>query len=156
MNFLYHFEIQHQTRQNLLNLINTHSVEEMNLIPEGFNNNLVWNLGHVIVTQQLLVYQMAGLKVHVTEALINQFRKGSKPEKVYEENEIEALKKLLIDLIDQTKSDFEIGIFQKYDPYTTSYGMTLSSAEEAIAFNNVHESMHLGVVMQLSRLVSSN
>jgi hypothetical protein len=128
----------------------------MNLIPDGFNNNLVWNLGHVIVTQQLLIYQMAGLQVHVTKDLINQFRKGSKPNKVYKENEIETLKKLLVDLIDQTKSDFEKGLFQEYKPYTTSYGMTLSSAKEAIAFNNVHESMHLGVMMQLSRLVSSN
>ena len=156
MNFQYHFDIQLQTRQNLLNLVNTHSIEEMNLIPDGFNNNLVWNLGHVIVTQQLLIYQMAGLQVYVAEDLINQFRKGSKPEKVYEKNEIEAFKKLLIDLIDQTKSDFGKGQFRAYKPYTTSYGMTLSSAEEAIAFNNVHESMHLGVMMQLSRLVSSN
>ena len=50
----YHLDIIKQTRANIIKMTEAQSLEMLNQIPEGFNNNLVWNLGHVIVTQQLL------------------------------------------------------------------------------------------------------
>ena len=51
------------TRKNLLKYLNTLSIEELNIIPEGFNNNIFWNIAHVAVTQQILVYKLSGLKM---------------------------------------------------------------------------------------------
>jgi hypothetical protein len=31
--------------------------EQLNTIPEGYNNNLIWNIAHIIVVQQMLVYK---------------------------------------------------------------------------------------------------
>jgi hypothetical protein len=36
-----------------------YNLDQLNTIPEGFNNNLIWNIGHIIVSQQLLVYKLS-------------------------------------------------------------------------------------------------
>lgn len=39
-----------------------YSLEQLNKIPAGFNNNLIWNIGHIIVAQQSLIYQLSNLQ----------------------------------------------------------------------------------------------
>ena len=40
-----------------------------------------------------------------------------------------------------------------YTPYTPSFGTTFSSIGEAVVYNNLHETMHLGTMQVLRRLV---
>ena len=54
------FEILLITRKNLLNSIKDLSIDELTKIPNGFNNNIIWNAGHNLATQQLLVYKLSG------------------------------------------------------------------------------------------------
>ena len=58
----YHFETLNITRNNIINAIEGLSLEELNTVPKGFNNNVIWNVGHVVATQQLLCYKFSGLK----------------------------------------------------------------------------------------------
>jgi hypothetical protein len=51
------------------------------------------------------------------------------------------------------EEDFEAGIFKEYSAYKTSTGFVIDSMEKAIIFNNFHESLHLGVIMSLKKLV---
>ncbi len=44
-------EILRNTRKHLLSFINDLSTEELNEIPQGFNNNIIWNLAHLTATQ---------------------------------------------------------------------------------------------------------
>ena len=46
--------------------------------------------------------------------------------------------------------DYQKNLFEKYNTYMTSYGFELFSIEDAITFNNSHESMHLGTVIALN------
>jgi len=41
-----------KTRIFLLDLIKDLTTEQLNEIPKGFNNNIIWNLGHLIASQQ--------------------------------------------------------------------------------------------------------
>ena len=49
-------EITHllATRNNLIQLIDSLTTEQLNKIQEGFSNNIIWNFVHNIVTKQLL------------------------------------------------------------------------------------------------------
>lgn len=141
------------TRTNILNLISSLSVEQLNRIPEGFNNNIIWNVAHNVVTQQLLVYRLSGVDIRIDENLIDKYRKGSKPSNEVSTEEIELVKGLLLDTVDWMEEDYENGLFQSYKEYTTSYNITLSSTEDAIRFNNTHEGLHLGYAMALKKLV---
>ena len=147
------FTILKQTRANILKLVNSLSEEQMNTIPQGFNNNLAWNLGHVVVTQQLLCYRLSNLECGVSNEIIQAFRKGSKPEAKITAQEIDLFKDQMVSLIDQTIVDFQAGKFQSYKEYPTSFGVTLNNIEAAIQFNNVHEAMHLGTMMAMRKLV---
>jgi hypothetical protein len=126
----------------------------LNTIPEGFNNNLAWNLGHVLVTQQLLCYNLSGNKVVINEDWIHKYRKGTKPMNLIEREEIDDIKELLVSTVDILKKDYEQGLFLSFQEYSTSYGVTLQSIEEAISFNLAHEAMHLGSMIMLRKFVS--
>ncbi|MDE3142666.1 MAG: DinB family protein [Bacteroidota bacterium] len=145
--------ITKQTRRNFLNLIDSLSVEQLNIIPAGFNNNIAWNFGHIVVTQQLLCYTLAGAVPKIDQSLIDKYRKGTKPESFIDSNEIELLKKLSIPLIDELEKDIETNMFDNYKPYPTSYGVELSSIEDAVNFFPVHEAMHFGVALTIKKLV---
>lgn len=139
------------TRKNLIKYLNTLSIEELNLIPEGFNNNIFWNIAHVAVTQQILVYKLSGLKMYLSDDFINEFKKGAAPERYYTKEDVDFLKSIFLNLVDELENDFDKGLFKTYTEYPTSYGVVLTSAEEAIAFNNIHEGLHFGYVMALKR-----
>ena len=64
-------EITRTNRRLLQRILDSHSLEQLNTVPEGFKNNLIWNIAHVIVTQQLLVYKLSGLPMMVDDDMVN-------------------------------------------------------------------------------------
>ncbi|MCH2174216.1 MAG: DinB family protein [Lentisphaeria bacterium] len=147
-------DILRQTRKNLINKVNSLSDEQLLAVPEGMNNNILWNVAHLQVTLKLLIYKLSGLETGLDEQYINMLRKGSSPE---DWNgfvpDIEKVKEALIADVDQLEKDIEAGIFENYNEYPTSFGVTLSSIEDAINFNTNHENIHLGVILAMAHLV---
>lgn len=148
----YHFQLLRTTRQNALSLMSGLSNAQLNTIPEKCSNNILWNVGHMIAVQQLLVYRLSYLEVHTSEAFIEKFKKGSQP-KQYSDAEIEEIKSLALSTVDLLEEDYNNGLFKQFKTYTTGYNATLSSTEEAIIFNNIHEGLHFGYAMALRKLV---
>jgi hypothetical protein len=62
-----------KNRTILDNLLNTFSIDQLNNTPEGFKNNIFWNIAHVVATQQLLVYKLSNLPMQLPEIGINLF-----------------------------------------------------------------------------------
>ena len=141
------------TRANILKIVDRYDLEQLNKIPEGFNNNLIWNFGHVVVTQQLLCYGLSKLPTQVPAELIDRYRKGSKPEGFVDQSELDVFKNFADSTIQQLETDLANGIFKEFKTYPTSYGITLGSIQDAVQFNNVHEGMHLGTMIALTKLI---
>lgn len=148
------FEILLITRKNVLNSIKDLSIEELTTIPSGFNNNIIWNVGHNLATQQLLIYKLSGQSPIIPIELIDKYRKGTSAPNQVSENEINEIKGLLISTAKLIRQDYANGLFADYSEYTTSYNITLDSVEKAIAFNNVHEGLHFGYIMALKKAIS--
>ena len=125
------------------------SEEAYLMIPEGFDNNIAWNLGHIIVTQQALIYRLSGLPTVTTEEEIAMFRTGSSPADWSQEPDIGRLLLLLVEAPEKLQQDYEAGLFAAFHPYTTSSGISMKSIEDALAFNNFHEGLHLGSILAL-------
>ena len=45
------FDICLKNRKLLEAFLDNFTLEQLNKIPEGFNNNIIWNIAHTIVTQ---------------------------------------------------------------------------------------------------------
>jgi hypothetical protein len=67
--------------------------------------------------------------------------------------EVNELKTLLFSLIEKTKADHAAGKFVSYNEYTTGTGFNLASTKEALEFNNYHEAMHLGFMMNIRKFI---
>ena len=141
-------------RTLLLKLVGDFSLEQINKIPEGFNNNIGWNVGHLVVTQQVLCYKLSGLKTIVSDEMIARYAKGTSPSgHVINKEEWDLIIKLFKELPETILTDYNNKIFKSYNEYATSVGVTLDSIEKAVDFNNFHEGIHLGVVLGLRKLV---
>ena len=149
----HHLNILRATRTKIADIVEGLNLDQLNKIPEGFNNNILWNFGHIIITQQLLCYKLSGLECNVHEELLPLYRKGSRPEKPIEQADFQYLRAKLDETVSILERDLESGRFDSYTSYTTSYGITLNTSIEAMIFNNVHEALHLGTMMTLRKLV---
>jgi len=76
------FDITRTNRKVLAEMLKNYSLEQLNRIPEGFSNNIIWNIAHTIVVQQLLVYKLSGLPTMVSNEMISKYQKGTKPEEI--------------------------------------------------------------------------
>jgi hypothetical protein len=147
------FKIWAKSRTLYLDFLEKYTLEQLNTIPEGFSNNLIWNIGHIIVAQQGLVYRPSGLPLNLPEGLFARYKPGTIPSTADTQETLDLLKELLLSLIAQTKNDYDKGIFSSYKEYTTLTGFHLASVEEAIEFNNYHEGLHLGLMMNIRKFV---
>lgn len=147
------FKIWETSRNNYLRFIEPFTLEELNRIPEGFNNNIIWNVGHIIVAQQSLIYRLSGQPMHVLDEMFNRYKPGSKPEKDVTQAEVDELKHLLLALCQQTKNDIEQQIFTSFTERMTVTGFHLGTLADALEFNNYHEGLHLGMMMSIRKFL---
>jgi len=141
------------TRIFIIELVKDLSTEQLNKIPTGFNNNIIWNIAHLTAAQQNMCYVRSGLTITVKEEHFSPFLSGTKPEKFIEQKEIESIFIALINSMDRLADDYTNGIFKQFDPWDKRYGMKLNSIEDAINFVPFHEGMHIGYIMALKKLV---
>ena len=112
------FRIWETSRGLYKNFLDNYSLEQLNTIPAGMSNNLIWNLGHVVVSQQKLVYALSGLLMHISDSLFEKYQNGSRPDGKTTQAEVDEIKKLLLEMVEKTKADFKAGIFKEFHPKT--------------------------------------
>lgn len=149
------FETLRFNRRTYLDFLNQYTPKQLNHIPDNFNNSMIWNIIHTVVTEQLLIYDLSGLPMNISKDYVSRFRKGTRPGKEVTPEEISYIKNLLISLIDNTEKDYYSGIFKEYKPYLSSTGITLNNVDEALIFNMFHEGIHLGVILSIKKLVQN-
>ena len=145
------FDISIKNRKILKSFLENLSLEELNKIPDGYNNNIAWNIAHTIVTQQILVYRLSGVPTIISKEMVEGYKKGTKPVKLLTQAEVDEIKGLLFSTIEKTKEDFLNNRFTEFETYTVTTKSTLTNVEEAIDFNNFHEGIHLGYILALKR-----
>ena len=147
------FEITNQSRKIISELLQNLSLEQLNKIPDGFNNNIIWNIGHIIVVQQMLVYLLSDLPMLVSDEMVQKYKRGTKPEQDVTPSEIAEIQSLLFESIAKTEVDYNSNTFKSYKEFTTMTGFNLKNVEDALAFNYYHEAIHTGVIMGIKKFV---
>jgi len=146
-----------QARQVFIELIDSLSVDELNHIPDGFNNNIIWNFGHIIVSTQGLCYTRTGVNPDYVIKYGPAYAKGSKPTYFVSQKEIEDLKALAIRTIEQIEKDYYAGTFKEITPFSTStYKEVMPTIEDVIITSVGHDNLHLGYAIAQRRIIKSS
>jgi uncharacterized damage-inducible protein DinB len=139
-------------RFQTIKLLESTTEEQANLIPEGFKNNIRWNLGHIYVSLDNLLYSYTGEKPDISEDYFNMFHFNTSPaDWKGEPPTLDELKELLISqetriietftgrLNEQGKKPFKLGVVE------------LDSLAEVLNFALWHEGTHRGTIIAIKR-----
>lgn len=147
------YNLLEKSREQMRLVLQHTDLDKLNEIPNGFNNNIFWNIGHLISVQQMLIYGLGGQMWALDKEFVKAFKNGSKPEKRYTEDDKTLVATLLLSSIRKQQEDEEMLLKADYQSYETRTGFIINDYHTACIFNSYHESYHAGVINALQKLV---
>lgn len=143
-----------ESRLAFLRLVEGLSTAQLNQVPPGFNNNLIWNLGHILVATVGLCYKRNQVQPDKPIPLGPKYAKGTKPEGFTDAAEIDSIKTQLLTTIEELEKDYYAGVFANGKPFATAtYQYTMHTIEEVIACTLAHDNFHYGYAVALKRFI---
>src|SRR4051812_1653028 len=103
-----------QNRRYIVSVVRHMTTEQLNAVPRGFNNSVIWNIGHMTASLWEMFYLMTGHPLNVEEKYHANFRIGTRPSWV-DENEIVKIKQLHLQAVSQLDADYHAGMFEDYE-----------------------------------------
>ncbi|MES2829791.1 MAG: DinB family protein [Bacteroidota bacterium] len=141
------------SRTRLLQLAERIDYEILLKIPDGFNNNILWQIGHCITSQQRHMYMRSGLPMYISNEFMEFFKIGSSPASWKVTPDVNEVKHLLIDTVDRLESDIESGLFVNYEPFALPIGFQVENHLQALQAATYHEAEHSGVILTYLKLL---
>jgi len=137
------------SRKAFIRLIDELTIEQLNEIPAGFNNNIIWNFGHIVVTTQTLCYVRTGILQDANAVKFNEFyKRDTRPTYLVTEDEVAELKEIALESIEKIKLDYNSGFFPGITPFSTStFGVEITSIEEVLTTTVGHDNLHFGYAL---------
>lgn len=155
MSDLFIFGLFERTRKSILGYTAELTPEQRSLVPNGFNNNIHWQLGHVIVIADAIVLGFAGHTSQIPAEYRTFFGPGTKPADWT--TEAPAWEELLDVFAKQTQSLRETFAGQTNEPVANKENFAKAeTVGNLLELNTMHESSHSGMINAMSRLVKQS
>lgn len=151
------FKFMADSRQSFIDTINRLSLEELNEVPQGYNNNIIWNFGHIIVSTPLLCYVRTGIwEDGQVIKYVDKYKKGTKPNGLAGASELEELKAIALSSVEQLKKDYKEGVFEAMQSFNTStYQSSLYTMEDVLITCVGHDNLHYGYAKALIKSIKN-
>ena len=147
-------EVIHLVQQNFIKITDSLNEEQLNKIPDGFNNNIIWNFAHILSSLQMLCYVRAGLSARLEETFIHLHKNGTKPDgQLVSKERYEKIKGYATEALLKFKEDYTTGYFNEFVPYSTLTGFEINNIETAVEYVIMHHGLHFGYASALKKLV---
>ena len=124
-----HLSILAHNRAIYSRFLKSFSLEQLNSVPKGFNNNIICNVAHALVTQQSIMYSLSGLPALVPQEWVDGYRKGTRPEGDVSQEFVTAIDEALTSTMDQLQKDLEAGIRAGTKTIGCRYGYSLTDCK---------------------------
>ena len=129
--------------------------EQLLEIPEGFNNNVLWNVGHILYAHCGMTYRPCGVELPIPDSYTDLFKGGSSPSDWSETPPISEVMELFKAQGKQIQTDYAAGKFENYNKVDLFDGYALENIEEALGFNIFHESIHVSTVGKMVKALNA-
>jgi len=140
-------------RQSTLKEMEGISEEQADQIPDGFRNNIRWNLAHIYVTQNILLSDYGGKNIETPSRDLEMFAPATKPADW--EGEAPTLEEIKQQLEEQPAKLKETLSGQMDDEAEEAF-MTLPTVGEILNFTLYHEGAHVGIVKAIKKIQSGS
>ena len=127
--------------------------EQLLEVPEGLENNILWNLGHLYDSHCGMTYGRCGVDNPCPESYADLFKGGTKPADWAETPSIEEVVGNFDGIMDKIIADYSSGVFANFEANELAPGMKLDSIEDTFGFLLIHESVHHGNIISMRRLI---
>jgi hypothetical protein len=139
-------------RNRTLEVIAGITEEQADIVPKGFNNNIRWNIGHILTAQERMAFRLIGEPMELPEELMNLFLNGTKPADWQSAPpDLATLRELLEGQQARLRERLKGRLNEKLTVPFRDFG-TLA---EALIFSIGHESLHAGYIMALKRATAN-
>ncbi|MFD2288019.1 hypothetical protein GJU39_17285 [Pedobacter petrophilus] len=139
-----------ENRLGLISIVKNLSIAQLNEIPAGYANNIIWNLGHILVTPAHHLFPGMENLLPVGEKYINSYSDGTKPTTNIGETEINEIIAYLPLSLDSLLQAHDAGLF------TEDKGFGKRAFEGALDFLSFHERMHFSRIRAILAAIESN
>ncbi len=155
-------EVLFATRRLIVELLHAQSLTQLNQVPAGFANNLIWNAAHCWVSFHLVIFDKNGCTSQEAESLgvpvpapelIAAYRGGTRPAGAVDQAFVDQVCAALSAQAWTSQLDASFLAPERYTTWTSSWKVTLHSAAEALPYMLMHEGMHYGVMLAQRKLV---
>ncbi len=146
-------DIAKHTRLNFVKLLDALTIEQLNFIPRGYNNNIAWNFAHIVAAQQTVCYIRGNVAPRIPPQCVTKYQKDTVPQGFISNEELNFYKEKAFTLLDDLQADITAGLFNNYEPVKTVFGVTLTDIDAAVAYIVTHDNLHLGYAIALRRAV---
>ncbi|MEH7239504.1 DinB family protein [Bacillus sp. JJ1562] len=135
-------------RKEILDSLNGISADAAEIVPNKFNNNIRWNMGHIYLDQYLWIEALTKEKTEVPDIFRNWFSYGTTPVHFSAETPsyIE-LKKLLKEQPFKLMENYGHRLEEEYP--STEMGMR--TIEQVLIRTIFHEGMHLQAINDIKK-----
>lgn len=131
--------------------------EIADVVPEGFNNNIRWNFGHIAVVQERLVYHVLGEKLNLPNEYVELFGPGTRPADWKETPpSLEEISTILTEQIARIKEFVPGRLSEKLPtPFQNRMGISFYTLGETLLFSFYHEAMHMETIKRIYKIISN-
>lgn len=148
------FRYAYIIRKKLIDIVQSLSIEQLNKIPEGYNNNIAWHFGHLLVSTEMLCYVRSGAMTEKRIEFADKYKNGTWPQSFIPQEEIDYLISKMLSSLDDIELDYHNGVFQPIQTYSThTFGLELKNIEEVFECCAYHDTVHWGNVLAMKKLV---
>ncbi|MFC0214390.1 DinB family protein [Paenibacillus chartarius] len=142
-------------RKQILNIMTGLPENKLSLVPEGFNNNLHWQIGHVLTITNDLIFVLSGAGSRIPSSYGTFFATGTSPSNWSEQPpEVHILEKKLEEQM--------LVICEMYDgnlaePVTAKDNFLQARVIGELFYVLIaHESTHLGMITAMAKVLHAN
>ncbi|MEQ2465268.1 DinB family protein [Niallia sp. Sow4_A1] len=137
-------------RKELLGTVEKVTDEQAEIIPDGFNNNIRWNLGHLYLDQFLWIEALTKVASPTSKQFNQWFGFGTTPANFVEETpSFKELKELLKAQPQEILEKYRNELEKEYPPID----MGMHTIEQVLIRTIFHEGMHLQAINDLKRFI---